>query len=169
MFGFIDKLKTRDKLKEKSKSMDCIFCKIAKGEAPCHKIWEDDKYMSFLSIFPNTEGFSVVITKDHYPSYFFDLPDNVLTGLVIAAQKTAKLIDNKLEDVGRTGMILEGFGVDHVHAKLFPMHGTEMPEWNPIKSDVDKYFEKYEGYISSHDYQRADDEKLSELARKIRE
>ena len=148
---------------------NCIFCKIAKGEAPAHKIWENEKYLSFLSIFPNTEGFSVVITKEHYPSYPFDLPQEVLSGLVEAAGSTAKLLDAKLDDVGRTGMIFEGFGIDHVHAKLFPMHGTKMAEWKPIESKVDKYFEKYEGYISSHDYKRADDAKLEELAKKIRE
>jgi diadenosine tetraphosphate (Ap4A) HIT family hydrolase len=156
---------------EKEKTVpDCIFCKIVKGEMPCHKIWEDDKYLAFLSIFPNTEGFSVVTSKKHYPSYVFDLPDEVIKGFVIAAKKTAKLLDSKLADVGRTGMIFEGFGVDHAHAKLFPMHGTKMKEWKPIKSNADKYFDKYEGYISSHDYKnRADDKKLAELAKKIRE
>jgi len=151
------------------KMQDCIFCKIVKGEAPSHKIWEDEKHLAFLSIFPNTEGFAVVITKKHYSSYAFDLPDNILKNLVIAAKKVGKLIDSKLEDVGRTGMIFEGFGVDHVHAKLFPMHGTKINEWKAIKSSVEKYFEKYEGYISSHDYKRADDNKLAETAKKIRE
>jgi histidine triad (HIT) family protein len=150
--------------------MDCIFCKIVKGESPAHKIWEDENYLAFLSIFPNTEGFSVVIPKKHYSSYAFDLEDNVLTNLMLAVKKVAKLLDQKLEDVGRTGMIFEGFGVDHIHAKLFPMHGTSnMDEWQQFKSNVDKYFEKYEGYISSHDYKRADDKELEELAKKIRE
>src|SRR3972149_2348557 len=147
----------------------CIFCAIVRGQAPCHKIWEDEKHLAFLSIFPNTEGFSIVITKQHYPSYAFDADDGILKDLVLAAKKVAKLIDAKLEDVGRTGMIFEGFGIDHLHAKLFPMHGTKMSEWKPLKSNVDKYFEKYEGYISSHDYKRADDGKLSELAKKLRE
>ncbi len=67
-------------------------------------------------------------------------------------------------------MVFEGFGVDHVHAKLFPMHGTgNMKKWKKLSSSVDKYFEKYEGYISSHDYKRADDKDLEELAKKIRE
>lgn len=148
---------------------ECIFCKIVSGEAPSHKIWEDEKHLAFLSIYPNTEGFSVVITKEHYPSYPFDLPDNVLTGLTLAAKKVAKLLDAKLDDVGRTGMIFEGFGVDHVHAKLFPMHGTKMDEWKKLTSKVDKYFDKYENYISSHDYKREHDSKLAELAKKIRE
>jgi histidine triad (HIT) family protein len=148
--------------------MDCIFCKIVEGEAPSHKIWEDENYLAFLSIFPNTEGTTVVIPKKHYGSYPFDLPDNVLSDLILATKKVAKLLDSKLDDVGRTAMVFEGFGVDHVHLKLFPMHGTKMKEWRPIESKVDKYFDKYEGYVSSHDYKRADDEKLSGLANKIK-
>ena len=66
-------------------------------------------------------------------------------------------------------MIFEGFGVDHVHAKLFPMHGTaQLQEWRPLNASLDKYFEHYEGYISSHDYQRADDGELAALAQEIR-
>jgi len=148
---------------------DCIFCKIVKGEAPCHKIWEDAEHLAFLSIFPNTEGFSVVITKQHYSSYAFNLPDDVLQKLVIASKKVAKLLDAGLEDVGRTGMIFEGFGVDHVHAKLFPMHGTKDKEWKPLSAGIKKYFDKYEGYISSHDYERADDKKLADTAKKLLE
>lgn len=147
---------------------DCIFCKIVNGELPSHKIWEDDEHLAFLSIFPNTEGFSVIIPKKHYPSYVFDLEDKVIIELILAVKKVAKLLDNKLNDVGRTGMIFEGFGVDHVHAKLFPMHGTKSKTWQPIKSNVDKYFDKYEGYISSHDYKRADDKELAGLAEKIK-
>ncbi|MDO8620771.1 MAG: HIT family protein [Candidatus Levybacteria bacterium] len=147
----------------------CIFCDIVSGKSPSHKIWEDASHFAFLSIFPNTEGFSVITTKRHYPSYAFDLPEKVFRDLAVAAKKVGKLLDKKLENVGRTGMILEGFGVDHVHAKLFPMHGTKMGKWKPFRSGIDKFFEKYEGYISSHDHKRADDKKLAKLARKIKE
>ena len=148
---------------------NCIFCDIVAGESPAHKIWEDDKHLAFLSIFPNTEGFSVVITKDHYPSYAFDAPEDVYVDLLKTAKKVGKLLDKKLPDVGRTGLIAEGFGINHLHIKLFPMHGTVMDEWKPINSTVDKYFEKYEGYMSSHDYKRADDEKLFDLAKKLKD
>lgn len=147
---------------------NCIFCAIAKGEAPAHKFWENENFMAFLSIFPNTPGFSVVIPKQHYPSYAFDLPVDILAGLMEAARQAAKILDAHFDDVGRTGLIFEGFGVDHAHAKLFPMHGTKNGEWKQRKSTVDKYFEYYEGYISSHDYQRADDANLAKLAEKLR-
>lgn len=147
---------------------NCIFCKIANGEAPAHEIWENEDYMAFLSIYPNTEGFSVVIPKKHYPSYAFEVPEKVLTGLIKASKKVAELLDENLENVGRTGLMLEGYGVNHLHSKLFPMHGTDEEEWEKRGSDIDKYFEEYEGYISSHDSKRADDEKLSRLAQKIK-
>ena len=148
--------------------MDCIFCKIVAGDSPAHKIWEDEKHLAFLSIFPNTEGFSVVVTKENCPSYVFDMPEDISTGLTLAARKVARLLDSKLGDVGRTGLIYEGFGVDHLHAKLFPMHGTKSDAWKQRKSDIDKYFDTYEGYISSHDSKRASDESLARLVEKIR-
>ena len=55
---------------------DCIFCKIVKGESHCHKIWEDEEHLAFLSIYPNTLGASVVIPKKHFSSYAFHMPDD---------------------------------------------------------------------------------------------
>lgn len=110
----------------------------------------------------------MVATKTHYPSDAFALPEMVLAGLVLASQKVGNLLTAKLDDVGRTGMILEGYGIDHVHSKLFPMHGTKEEVWRPRLSSVDKYFHQYEGYISSHGHNRANDDVLAALAKKIR-
>lgn len=149
--------------------MNCIFCQIAEGISPSHIIWEDEKHLSFLSIYPNTPGFTVVIPKSHHSSYAFEQTDLVISELVLAAKNTALLIDRALPNVARTGMILEGYGVDHLHAKLFPMHGTgEDSKFRKISSCVDTFFDKYEGYISSHDSARADDSALSELAAHIK-
>ena len=149
---------------------DCIFCQIVAGTSPHHLVWESDTHIAFLSIFPNTKGTTVVIPKEHYSSYAFELPDAVLTDLILATKQVAQLLDAAFDDVGRTAMVFEGYGVDHVHAKLYPMHGTaDLQEWKHIESKIDKYFEQYEGYISSHDHNRANDAELSELAKKIRE
>ena len=147
---------------------DCIFCKIIAGTAPANKIWEDEKHVAFLSIFPNTPGFTVVTTKKHLPSYFADNNDQDLADFIVATKKVAKLIDAAFDDVGRTGLIAEGFGVDHLHFKLFPMHGTKTNEWQQHNSHVEKTFDKYEGYISSHNGPRADDEELKIIADKIK-
>lgn len=148
----------------------CIFCQIVDHQIPSHIIHENDEFLAFLSIFPNTLGVTVVIPKKHYPSYTFDLDDDVLTKLVCFSKNVAKKLDDYFDDVGRTAMVFEGFGVDHVHAKLFPMHGTKLRQqnWQPIKSSVNQYFEQYQGYISTHDHVQADHDQLTHLAQKIR-
>ena len=44
---------------------DCIFCKIVKGEIPCHKIFENDKVLSFADINPISKGHVLIIPKSH--------------------------------------------------------------------------------------------------------
>lgn len=144
-----------------------MFHKIIKGEIPCYKVWEDEKHLAFLSIFPNTEGVTVVVPKEYSPSYFAECPDEVIADLIVAAKKVAKLLDKKLDDVGRTGLVLEGFGVNYLHAKLFPLHGTKSDEWKAIKSTERKYFEKYQGFICSNDFEKASGEELERVRQKI--
>lgn len=146
----------------------CIFCDIVSGKAPSHKIWEDEEHLAFLSIFPNTPGVGVLIPKKHHQSDFAHLPQEVLTSLIKKAQVVSQKIVNAFESVGRCALVFEGFGVDHIHAKLFPMHGTK-GEWSQrslVKPT--EFFETYPGYISSHDSLRADDKELDLIAEKIR-
>ncbi|HEY4489298.1 MAG TPA: HIT family protein [Candidatus Paceibacterota bacterium] len=150
------------------KKNGCIFCQIAAGESPAHLIWEDEAHLAFLTIFPNTEGFSVIIPKEHHSSYFAQVPEEVTLGLVRAARTVAKKIDAAFPDVGRTALIFEGFGVDHLHAKLVPLHGTTEDEWKQRLSKITTYFDTYPGYVSSHDGERVSDEILAKIAQKIR-
>jgi len=134
------------------------------------KFWENDKYVAWLSPFPNTEGFTVVIPKKHYSSDVLKMPDSALTDFVLEAKKISKHLIDKLNDVGRVGLIMEGTGIDHAHIKLVPLHGTgymKKGEWRQIHSEINTYFEKYIGYISSHDELRAEEEKIRALAKKL--
>jgi hypothetical protein len=67
-------------------------------------------HLAFLTIFPNTEGFTVVASKEHFESDALAQDDAVLTGLILAAKQVAKKINAAFDDVGRTGLFLEGFG-----------------------------------------------------------
>ena len=126
---------------------NCVFCQIVAKKIPAHIIWENETHLAFLSIFPNTNGFTVVIPKKHFSSYAFAQNDQVLSELIVATKKVANILDNYFKDVGRTGMFFEGFGVDHLHSKLFPMHGTgDMEQWAKIESKtMNDYFEYYPG------------------------
>lgn len=146
---------------------NCIFCKIVKGEMKAWIVWEDENYMAFLTPFPNTPGFTVVIPKKHVPSYGFEVEDEIYIGLMKAARTVGKLIDQNLKVV-RTGLMMEGFGVNHLHVKLFPMHGIESKEWKPIVSNNPTFYPTYPGMIASNDGPRMSDEELDQWARKIR-
>lgn len=43
---------------------DTIFAKIIKGEIPCHRVYEDDRVLSFLDIFPLSHGHTLIIPKE---------------------------------------------------------------------------------------------------------
>src|SRR5438045_3149975 len=84
---------------------------------------------------------------------------------MIASKKVAKLLDAKLDGVVRTGMIVEGLGINHVHTKLYPMHGTaSLQEWTPIENEQKIYFEKYPGYLTSLENERPPEDELKALA-----
>lgn len=45
--------------------MDCLFCKIAAGEIPSNKIYEDDKVVAFHDIDPQAPVHFLVVPKEH--------------------------------------------------------------------------------------------------------
>ncbi|MDO8471242.1 MAG: HIT domain-containing protein [bacterium] len=53
--------------------MKCVFCKIVKGEIPSYKVYEDENFLAFLDINPQSPGHTQVITKKHY-RWVWDLP-----------------------------------------------------------------------------------------------
>ncbi len=69
--------------------------------------------------------------------------------------------------MARTGIMYEGYGVDHAHAKLFPMHGTagnQGENWREMASPIEGCFDRYQGHLSSHDHTRAEDVRLVTVA-----
>lgn len=155
-----------------TKENKCIFCEIAAGRFSTPGIfWENQEFMAFLSIDPNTEGFSCVIPKEHFGSDIMKMSDDVLGRFVLATKKVTQILENYFPDVGRVGVIMEGTGINHAHMKLFPMHGTEYMkrgEWKQILSGKEFWFDKYEGWISSGSGPMANMDKLAELAEGIK-
>jgi len=48
--------------------MDCLFCKIANGDIPSTKVYEDDQILAFRDIAPQAPTHILVIPKAHIPS-----------------------------------------------------------------------------------------------------
>src|SRR3989304_3591357 len=109
-----------------TKDNKCIFCEISAGNIQtAGKFWEDEEFMAWLALYPNTKGFSCVIPKQHFGSDVLKMPDDVLQRFIIASKKVANILENYFDDVGRVGLMVEGTGIDHAHIKLVPLHGTE--------------------------------------------
>lgn len=114
-----------------SMSNDCIFCKIAKGEAPAHILKENEQFMAFLDLFPGNKAQTVVISKVHLAPKFSEVDRDVMANAMNFAQEVAKLIEENLEDVNRVIIVVEGFDVQHFHIKLYPTYDP-----NPTKDAV---------------------------------
>ena len=146
---------------------DCVFCKIVHGELDAAKILEDEEFLAILDIMPNTPGMTLIITKRHYDSYIFDIPQDVYLRFLSFTRKVAKMLEKGLE-VNRVAMVMEGMGINHAHIKLYPMHGVEK-EFREMWAPEKVFFEKYEGYITTKTGPEVDMRELKRLAKKIKE
>ena len=145
---------------------NCLFCKIASGEIPSYKVWNDEKFFAFLDLFPNIRGQTLVIPKRHMDSDAFKLDEKDLLDLMGAVRKVAKKLETGL-DVGRVHMVLEGMGVNHLHAKLYPAIGINQKEFKAIEAVEKRYFDAYPGYISTLMGPKATDEELRKVQKQI--
>ena len=126
---------------------DCIFCRIVKGEIPSFKFWEDQNHIAFLSIYPDTEGMTILVPKNHYSSYVFEQKKEVINKLMLAAKKVSKILDARLDNIERTCLLFEGFEIDHLHAKLYPipknlMRMPELRTKQATSASLEKVFNK---------------------------
>ena len=101
---------------------DTIFTKIVKGEIPCYKIAENDKFFAFLDISPIAKGHTLVITKLQN-DYIFDLPDDLLGEMMVFAKKVAVGIREAIS-CNRIGVAVIGIDVPHNHIHLVPINGV---------------------------------------------
>ena len=146
---------------------ETIFDKIVSGVIPCYKVWEDESYLAFLTPFPNTPGFTVVIPKVNVGDYLFSLNDEDYRGLMSASRKVAKKIE-KAFNTPRVAMIVEGTGIAYVHVKLLPLIG-ELAGKTDVWSKHTEFTEVYQGHITSVEGPKMDEERLEEIRKKIAE
>ena len=145
---------------------ETIIDKIISGEMKSWKVWEDDEFLAFLTPFPNTPGFTVVIPKQNPGDYVFSLDNELYERFMRAVKAVANTLE-KAFDTPRVALIFEGTGVAYVHAKLVPLHGdlaNETGVWSPHKES----HETYQGWITTAEGPKMDDERLDEIQAKIR-
>lgn len=111
--------------------MDCIFCKIAAGEIPSNKVYEDDRIVVFHDLEPQAPLHILLIPKEHIESSAYITSENsdIVAHIYEVAAKLAKemnlengfrIVTNTGEDGGQT--------VKHLH---FHMLAGRLLGWPP--------------------------------------
>jgi len=102
---------------------NCIFCKIIKGDIPCYKIYEDEKFLSFLDISPVNIGHILIIPKNHYVD-LLELPIEEAQKLITVIKKIAPAVlaavEAKAFNLNLNNGKIAGQEVNHVHFHLIP-------------------------------------------------
>ncbi|XP_070782428.1 uncharacterized protein [Enoplosus armatus] len=145
-----------------------LFPRIVRGEEQNWRVWEDKGHVAFLTPFPNSPGFTVLVPRRPLTSDIFRLEKGDYEELVLAARKVSKLLEEGLGAWG-VGLIFEGFEVDYAHAKLIPLC---LPSSSGTGEDTSKppppqFYPRYPGYVTSEDGPEASLESLKDLHIKI--
>ena len=110
------------------KEEGCVFCKIAAGQIPARKLYEDEATLGFLDVYPTAKGHSLVIPKKHYPT-LIDIPEMELKELIRVVQKIGGAV---MKGMGADGFnVLQnnreaaGQVVHHLHFHIIPRYRND--------------------------------------------
>jgi len=102
----------------------CVFCQIASRKSPSSIVYEDDKYIGFLDIFPFSRGHTLVCPKEHGET-IWDMKEQDIAELFKVAFKVSKAV---VAAVGADGFrFVQNNGeaanqvVAHVHVHVIPV------------------------------------------------
>lgn len=115
--------------------MDCVFCKIAAGEIPAHKVYEDDLVVGILDINPWTKGHTLLIPKSHYKN-MLETPDELVAKIAVLAKDLANNYKAPLACEGFYFMVA-GVDVDHFHYHIIPRYEDADIEFTPTNKPED--------------------------------
>ena len=107
------------------KDENCIFCKLANGEIPTNKIYEDEAFTVILDASPATRGHALILPKEHFAN-LYEISDETAAKALPLAKKLIKHMKevlncdgfNVLQNNGETA----GQTVFHFHMHLIPRY-----------------------------------------------
>jgi histidine triad (HIT) family protein len=106
----------------------CIFCKVVRGEAPAYKVYEDERVLVFMDLFPVTDGHTLIVTKEHFEN-LFEAAEESLQAVIATSRRIARAIQAALEPDGLMVFQLNGRAagqsVFHYHMHLMPRNQGE--------------------------------------------
>mgnify|MGYP000562430531 FL=1 len=118
--------------------MSSIFSKIISGEIPSYKVAENEKFLAFLDINPNTKGHTLCVPKNEVDD-FIDLNPELFKELIGFSRDVALAI-KKTIPCKKVALSIIGLEVPHVHVHLIPITAIKDVTFiNKVKLDKDEF------------------------------
>lgn len=127
-----------------------IFAKIVRGEAPCHKVYEDDATVAFLDIMPRTDGHTLVIPKARARNLLDIAPDD-LCDLIRAVQTVGRGVKDAMN---ADGLTIQQFNETAGGQVIFHIHFHVLPRWEGVA------LRPHSGQMAEESVLRANAEKI---------
>lgn len=108
---------------------DNIFAKILRGEAPCARVFEDDHVLSFMDVFPQTKGHTLVIPKHSTARNLLEEEPQILSPLILGVQRIARAVRAALEP---DGVVITQFNGSVAGQTVFHPHFHILPRWEGV-------------------------------------
>jgi histidine triad (HIT) family protein len=131
---------------------NCIFCEIIRGEAPGHKVHEDDLTVTIMDASPASEGHVLVLTREHHEN-IHEVPKETLCAVAATSKRMARAIREVFEPDGIGVYQLNGPAAGQ---SVFHYHMHVIPRNEGQKRNV-------------HGRARADGDSLADSARRLAE
>lgn len=130
----------------------CIFCQIARGDAPSWKVMENERACAFLDINPASRYHTLIIPKNHAEN-IYEIPEEDLREVITLVKKVADLYREKLginnvQIISNSGRAAQQ-DVFHIHFHIVPrvmgdgqnIRWRVHPEW---RSEFDEMLKRLE-------------------------
>jgi len=129
--------------------MHSIFSKIISGEIPSYKVAENEKFLAFLDINPNTRGHTLCVPKNEVDD-FIDLDPELFKELMSFSRDVALAI-KKTIPCKKVALSIIGLEVPHVHVHLIPITAIKDVTFiNKVKLDKDEFISTAEKIASAY-------------------
>lgn len=121
---------------------DNIFAKILKGEMPCVKVYEDEHVISFMDIFPQAPGHTLVVPREPVRNAL-EMTDGALQATIVRVKRIANAVKSALQP---DGIVITQFNgapagqtIFHVHFHIIPrMEGVALGAHGGGQADMDE-------------------------------
>lgn len=124
--------------------MDCVFCKVVKGDISCSRFYEDENFVAILDIRPVNLGHALLIPKKHFVN-ILDTPEDISEKIYAVLKKITRSMQqaygcdgfNIIQNINEAG----GQEVFHSHIHIIPRY----------KEDGIRFGIKHKNYASNAD------------------